>query len=244
MKRLNLSLLSMVLVALVSCKGNDPETYEISGRLMTTTDQGIDDLRLELVEIQFYPNTNSTTEKVHDSYQTREGGKFRFTYEKSNLLIPGKTCNENNEGLYLRNAETNEYYFKCFPTNKDVYCLLYTKTNALLRLEIADTIGINDTFYFPYAPTDTSLGHSILLTDTFGNSYPYFYVAGPAQPQAFTFETKFNNHVYEGFYQNKHGEELFQWFIRGESAEHSSLETWRPRGLPYLDTITLKNLYR
>lgn len=244
MGRTQFGLMLWAAMALFSCKTTDKQNFEVSGRLMKNTTDGIDGLSLELVEMQFYPNTNSSIETVHDTYLTREGGKFRFTYEISNRDVEGITCTDNNEGLYLRNATTGKYYFKCFPTNKDIYSLIYTGKNSLLTISIADTLSAGDTLFVPYAPLDSADAHYIVLTDTAGNSYPYFFLVGPQQPQSLTLETMFNNNVYEGLFEYHHGQELFQWFVKGDTNEHYGLETWRPRGLPYRDTILLHNLYR
>lgn len=238
-------LLAWAAIAFISCKKNkDLEQIEITGRLMQSTTDAWANVDLELVEVY---NGIGTADGVNTNIlgeaTTNDRGKFRFVYESNTRTLGGSECNENEDGLLLRFSNSGKTIFSCFPSNKDISIILYTGTMSLLTFRVLDTISAGDTLFSPYAPVDSNDAHYIQLTDSNGFTYPYFFVTGPKSSFSHTYEAYIYTKQYNGLQGSYRGEEAFQWFIRSDSTNYTRLETWRPKGKPYRDTITLSNLY-
>lgn len=238
-------LLAWAAIAFISCnKNNDPEQIEITGRLMQSSTDAWANVDLELVEVYNGIGTNNVVNtNILGEATTNDGGKFRFVYGSNTRTLGGSTCNENEDGLLLRFANSGKTIFSCFPSNQDISVILYTGTKSLLTFRVIDTISAGDTLFFPYAPIDSNDAHYIQLTDSNGLTYPYFFVTGPKSSFSHTYETSIYTQQYNGLSGNHRAKEIFQWFTRGDSIAHTRLESWRPKGRPYLDTITLSNIY-
>jgi len=229
-------LLAWAAIAFISCnKNKDLEQIEITGRLMQSTTDAWANVDLELVEVY---NGIGTADGVN----TNILGEAK-TYESNTRTLGGSECNENEDGLLLRFANSGKTIFSCFPSNQDISVILYTHKKSLLTFRVIDTISAGDTLFSPYAPVDSNDAHYIQLTDSNGLTYPYFFVTGPKSSFSHTYEANIYTQQYNGLQGSYRAQEAFQWFIRSDSATYTRLENWRPKGQPYRDTITLTNLY-
>lgn len=250
-----------VVIGLENCVFREfPDHFpiEVRGRIMATPDSALANAEFWLS--QFYSNMYGEQMVSLASGTTDENGRFSVIYTANSRKYKSTVCDITREeieeawlgrrerlhgsglSLFAMRVPTDRFsttVFTCHPTNIDMEGVWYMSSAAEFTVRLTNPLEEDDTLFIDYAPADTTDPRSFFIEQ---DSTRCFFMVGPVDTtDRVTFLTNMKNPVYEGRFENRRGGDVYRWGVGMDAFRNAPLDTVRPRGLPFADTLNIEN---